>query len=113
MLNRQYGVVNFLPLKSHFISIFEATKSYLPAASLCHAAPFYLRRNPMEADRAAVLPVIAIQLHKIIAEDLQEAYKKTTAGKFADALEQFSFILHKLIFCVVGKKSESREVRRS
>lgn len=110
LLNRQIGAVNFAPLKSTFISIFQAAHTYLSAIPSAPSLSFNIHRTN-EDDPRRFLPVVTYNMQSVISK-LQEAYGATTAGKFNEALVLFRQILHMVIFTVVGKKAELDEVRR-
>ncbi|KAF9927332.1 hypothetical protein FBU30_003331, partial [Linnemannia zychae] len=56
LLNRQVGAVNFEPLKDHFLSIFQASRSILTGNEGLPSITLPIRRNPGEVDPRKALP---------------------------------------------------------
>ncbi|RUS21604.1 coatomer WD associated region-domain-containing protein, partial [Endogone sp. FLAS-F59071] len=112
ILNRQVGIVNFTPLKPHFLTIFQASRVSLPANISLPPLSFQVRRNGEDSDPRRSLPVVVYGFQDIISNDLQAAYKLTTSGKFANATTSFKAILHSVLLTVVSKKSEVDEVQQ-
>jgi coatomer subunit alpha len=110
MLNRQVGAVNFAPLKQHFLRTFQSTKAYIQVNVSLPPLAFNVRRNPEETETRRVLPALAYSFQNIVSNQLQEAYKTTTAGKFQDATILFRSILHSILLVAVAKRSEIDEV---
>ncbi|KAF9366948.1 hypothetical protein CPB97_006659, partial [Podila verticillata] len=85
LLNRQVGAVNFEPLKDHFLSIFQASRAILTGNEGMPSLMVPVRRNPNETDQRKALPVLTKNFQSLIAKELQEAYKSTTANKIMEA----------------------------
>ncbi|CAJ0755331.1 24382_t:CDS:10 [Entrophospora sp. SA101] len=112
LLNRQVGIVNFEPLKPHFLKTFQAARTYLPCNVSLPPLVYHVRRNPEELESRRFLPILSNTLQTILANQLQETYKLTTTGKFHDATLQFKNILHSILFIAVSKRSEVDEVNQ-
>ncbi|KND01360.1 coatomer subunit alpha [Spizellomyces punctatus DAOM BR117] len=106
LLNRQIGAVNFASLKPLFLTMWQASKAYMPAnVSL---APLSL---PLQRQTKKQLPVIPYTLGGLLGK-LQEAYAATTNGRFSDALSLFKTILQHIIFTVVEREEEATEIQQ-
>jgi len=103
--------VNFEPLKDQFLSIFQASRAILTANEGMPSIVLPVRRNPSEADQRRALPVLAKSFQSLIAKELQEGYKATTANKLAEACTLFRGILQSLLLTIVTQSSEAEEVR--
>jgi len=107
-LRRQVGAVNFAPLKSQFLSIYQSSHSYLACGTLLPPLAFPIFRSHDE-DRNRSPPYIAVTLQSVISK-LENAYDLTRIGKFSEALSVFREILQMVLVTVVSKKSEQKEV---
>lgn len=109
-LNRQVGVVNFEPLKTHFLSIYQASRIQVSAIASTPSLSANIRRNPEESNARASLPAVVFDFQNIVNKQLQLGYKSFTAGRLAAAATQFKTILRSVLFTVVSNKSEADEV---
>jgi coatomer protein complex subunit alpha (xenin) len=113
LLNAQIGVVNFAPLKSHFISLASATHVLLSALPSTSALEVPLQRNwattPFSAAKEG-LPVIAINFPQLV-EKLQAGYRAFTGGKFQEALDLLRSILHALPLIALSNPAEAAEAK--
>ncbi|TFK26152.1 coatomer subunit alpha-2 [Coprinopsis marcescibilis] len=110
LLNKQFGVVNFVPLKPLFLSIYRSSHVYLtPLASLPPIA-LHIRRNPSESSPSRVLPVAARSLQSIRAE-LLEGYKAVSGNKLADAQTTFKSVLQALLLVALTSDDEAKQWR--
>ena len=112
LLHRQAGIVNFKPLRRHFLSIYAGARVYLPTLPALKPLTVAVMRNPSETDQSRMLPAAVINFQNIVRNQLQEAYRNTTRGKFAEARDVFRDILQSLLLVVATKSSEVDEVRR-
>jgi len=112
LLNRQVGAVNFAPLKSRFLEIYEATKTYLPATPGLPPLVNYVRRTVDETDSRKVLPIIPRDLETIASVDLQEGYGAMRSNKLEDGLKTFKRILHSLLVNAVSSQSQVAEAKK-
>jgi coatomer protein complex subunit alpha (xenin) len=115
LLHQQICIVNFQPLKPHFLRIFQAANANIIGIGSLPPLKFYLERDPPEgqhANKAGTLlgPIIALSLQSLINE-LTEAYKFITNGKFPEAETIFKFILQAIPLVVARNKSESDEIK--
>ncbi|KAJ1562811.1 hypothetical protein HK405_007397, partial [Cladochytrium tenue] len=79
LLNRQIGAVNFTPLKPLFLSIFQASRTYLACNPSVPPVVVPLNRSSEGSGSKKLLPHQAISLQAVIAQ-LQEAYGATASG---------------------------------
>ncbi|KAJ1953200.1 hypothetical protein IWQ62_006052, partial [Dispira parvispora] len=109
LFKQQAGVVNFAPLKSHFLAIYQATQTYVATDGSTPALYFGVRRTLDETQPHKVLPAIAYDFHTASAQ-IQEGLKKTTGGRFQEAIEQLREVLQFLLFSVVPTVADKQEV---
>jgi coatomer protein complex subunit alpha (xenin) len=112
LLNRQVGAVNFAPLKPRFMSVYEASRTYLPATIGLPPLVNYVRRTLDETDLQKVLPFIPQDLESIAANDLQKGYDSVRGNKLDDGAVIFKKMLHSLLVNVVSNPSEVAEAKK-
>ena len=112
LLNRQVGAVNFPPLKSRFMSIYQASRTYLPASVGLPPIVNYVRRTVEEADPQKVLPFIPQDIESIAAGDLQKGYDAVRSNRLEDAAAIFKNMLHCLLVNTVSTASEVNEAKK-
>ncbi|KAK3313949.1 coatomer WD associated region-domain-containing protein [Apodospora peruviana] len=112
LLNRQVGAVNFAPLKPRFLEVYQASKTYLPAAAGLPPLVNYVRRNIEESDPRKVLPIIPRDLEYLAANDLQRGYDCMKANRLEEGLAIFKGILHAVLINAVGSDSEVEEAKK-
>jgi len=112
LLNRQVGAVNFAPLKPRFMTIFEASRTYLPASPGLPPLINYVRRTLEETDPHKVLPYIPDDLESIAANYLQKGYDSVRTNKLEDGAVIFKNMLHALLVNVVSSPSEVSEAKK-
>lgn len=112
LLNRQVGAVNFAPLKSRFLDIFKASKTYLPAAVGLPPLVNYVRRTTEETDSRKVLPIIPRDLETVASVDLQAGYAAMRANKLEDGITIFKSILHTVLVNAVSSEAEVEEAKK-
>jgi coatomer protein complex subunit alpha (xenin) len=112
LLNRQVGIVNFEPLKSRFMAIYQASRASLSGNPNIPSMWVYLRRNQEDSDVRRSLPAVAHNFQNLITANLQPAYNAFTKGRFAVATTQFKTLLHSLLFTVVSTPAEAEEVKQ-
>lgn len=112
LLNRQVGAVNFAPLKPRFMTIYEASRTYLPAASGLPPLINYVRRNIDESDPNKVLPIIPNDIESISVGDLQKGYECVKSNKLEDGAVIFQSILHALLVNAVSSPTEISEAKK-
>ncbi|KAJ1922602.1 hypothetical protein IWQ60_006417 [Tieghemiomyces parasiticus] len=111
LLTQQVGVVNFAPLKPHFLAIYQATQSALPGNPALPALSVPVRRTLDETEPRRLLPANVMDLQALITQ-LQEGYRKTTAGRFEDAIALFRNILQALMFTLAPTKVVADETHQ-
>lgn len=112
LLNRQVGAVNFAPLKPRFLTIYQASRTFLPASVGLPPLTNYVRRNVDETDPHKVLPIIPNDLESIAAGDLQKGYDAVRTNKLEDGAVIFKKILHDLLVNAVSSASEVGEAKK-
>jgi coatomer protein complex subunit alpha (xenin) len=112
LLNRQVGAVNFAPLKPRFMTIYEASRTYLPASSGLPPLINYVRRTVDETDPQKLLPVIPHDLESIASTDLQKGYDAVRNNKLEEGAVIFQKMLHSLLVNAVSNASEVGEVKK-
>ncbi|OBT79472.1 coatomer protein complex, subunit alpha [Pseudogymnoascus sp. 05NY08] len=112
LLNRQVGAVNFAPLKPRFMSIFEASRTYVPAFPGQPPLVNYVRRTLDETNPQSVLPFIPDDLESIAANFLQKGYDSVRTNKLEDGAVIFKQMLHALLVNVVPTPSEVNEAKK-
>lgn len=112
LLNRQIGAVNFAPLKPRFMTIYEASRTYLPAAPGLPPLVNYVRRTLDETDPHRVLPYIPDDLESIASNDLQKGYLAVQQNNLEEGAVVFKKMLHTLLVNVVGSQSDVEEAKR-
>jgi len=127
LLHAQLGIVNFAPLKSHFLAIASTSHTLLSALPSTTPLEVPLLRNWAQAaspvassssnglgtpapNKETGLPIVSIQFPMLV-ERLQAAYRSFTTGKFQDALEQFRSILHLLPVITANSLNEASEAK--
>ena len=104
LLNEQAGIVNFEPLKEHFISLYLASRISLPTFANLPPLTCFLRSNQSSSNH----PLSILTLDSLIS-DLKQAYTATTNGKFKEALKIFSNIIHSIPLLVLQSKQQVTE----
>lgn len=112
LLNRQVGAVNFSPLKPRFMTIFEASRTYLPAFIGLPPLTNYVRRTVDETNPQKLLPIIPQDLESIASSDLQKGYDAVRNNKLEDAAVVFKKMLHSLLINAVSNSSEVSEAKK-
>lgn len=112
LLNRQVGAVNFAPLKPRFLEIYQASRTYLPAAAGLPPLTNYVRRTVEETDPRKVLPIIPRDLEFLAKNDLQKGYDTMRANKLEDGYRLFKGILHAILVNAVTSESEVAEAKK-
>ena len=110
LLNRQFGVVNFAPLKPLFLSIYRSSHVYISPVASLPPLKVHVRRNPSESSSSRLLPVAARSLQSICAE-LAEGYRFVSGNKLAEAQNTFRTVLHALLLVVLSSDDEARQVK--
>jgi len=113
LLSQQVGVVNFAPLKPFFISLYIGSKSSLRCSTTINSLSTGINRNGLElTGLKQALPALALpNLQSLIENNLKEAFRTTTGGKFSEAVSQFIFIMHSILFVISTSKKETVEAK--
>jgi coatomer protein complex subunit alpha (xenin) len=111
LLNRQVGAVKFEPLKSKFMQIYQASRTFLAANPGLPPLELYVRRNT--GDRSRSLPRLPWDYEKIKTVQMREALKLVTANKVEEAIIALREILHTLLLSAASSKSEADDMART
>jgi len=106
LLNRQVAAVDFAPLKSRFLEIYQASRTFLPASVGVPPIVNYVRRNIDQTDSRKVLPLIPRDLESLTTNNLQEGYTAMRTNKLENGVSTFKDILHSLLVNVVSSQSQ-------
>ncbi|ORZ08128.1 coatomer protein alpha subunit [Absidia repens] len=109
-LNRQAGIVNFEPLKAHFLSIHASSRAYVSGVASTPPVSFHLRRHPDELTTRSSLPPAAIYSVDHLSRMLQVGYRLFSAGRLGAISTQMKTILHAALFTVALDQKEADEV---
>lgn len=112
LLNRQVGAVNFAPLKTRFLEVYQASRSFLPASPGLPALVNYVRRTVDETDPRQVLPVLPRDLEYLATNDLQRGYDSMKANRLEDGIKVFKGILHAILVNAVSSEAEVAEAKK-
>ncbi|RDB29920.1 Coatomer subunit alpha [Hypsizygus marmoreus] len=107
LLNRQFGVVNFVLLKPLFLSIYRSSHTYLSPVASLPPLHLHIRRNPAESSPSRVLPVAVRSLQSIRSE-LAEGYRFVSGNKLVEAQTTFRSVLHALLLVVLSSDDEAK-----
>ncbi|KAI9509049.1 coatomer subunit alpha-2 [Russula earlei] len=110
LLNRQFGVVNFAPLKPLFVSTFRSSHTYLSPLASLPPLQLHLRRDPSESSLSRALPT-AVQNLRQIRADLSEGLRAVSGAKLPEAQAMFRSVLQSLLFVSVSSDEEAKEWR--
>ncbi|KAJ6067101.1 uncharacterized protein N7446_004138 [Penicillium canescens] len=112
LLNRQVGAVQFAPLKSRFLDIYKASKTYLPATPGLPPLVNYVRRTVEETDARKMLPIIPRDLETVANVDLQEGYAAMRSNKLEDGVTIFKNVLHTVLVNTVSSEAEVEQAKK-
>lgn len=110
LLTRQAGIVEFEPLKAHFIQSYGASRAFLPGEASLPSIEVALRRNTDEAERSSALPARARTVQDIGAGELQEAYRAVNSNRLEEAETIFRTVLHQLVLTAGANEAEGNEI---
>ena len=93
LFHKQFGIVNFEPLRQSFMTVYETSRSVVPNSDLIDATRQYLPTSVSVFDASSV------------RQRLSHSLKLTTGGKFEEALEEFRKVLCSLILMPINTSS--------
>lgn len=111
LLNRQFGVVNFAPLKQLFLHVYRSSHAYVSPLASLPPLQVHIRRNPSETSPGRVLPVVVRSLPSVRTE-LSEGFRFVSGNKLPEAQAVFRTVLQTLLLVVVSSDEEAKEVRQ-
>eukprot|EP01084_Bolivina_argentea_P010309 19199_1 len=107
-LHRQFGIVNFSPLKPYFLSIYGACHGLCAIVPNAAEIELGMRRDAQnKKEYCASICLSIAQCHQIA----KCAYLAVTAAKFDEAMRLWRSILHQIPLCVVASSDELRDAR--
>ncbi|KAI9472141.1 MAG: coatomer protein alpha subunit [Benjaminiella poitrasii] len=110
LLHQDKGIVQFEPLKSHFMAIYQASRVSLEGVASNPSLTYGLRRSPETSTVRNAVPVAAYDFKSIITTQLQMAYRLFTSGKLGAAAQQFKQLLHSVLFTVTTNDEDANEL---
>ncbi|KAI7900947.1 coatomer protein alpha subunit [Cokeromyces recurvatus] len=110
ILNKERGIVQFEPLKSHFMAIYQASRISLEGVASNPSIQYGLRRSPENSNPRNALPVTVYNFQSIVTTQLQMAYRLFTSGKLVAAAQQFKQLLHSVLFTVTTNETDANEL---
>ncbi|KAL4072497.1 coatomer WD associated region-domain-containing protein [Scleroderma yunnanense] len=110
LLNRQFGVVNFAPLKLLFLSTYRSSHPYFSPLPSLPPLQLHVRRNISENSPSRILPVAVRSLTSIRSE-FSEGFRFVSGNKLPEAQAVFRSVLHGLLLMVVSSDTEAKEWR--
>ena len=108
-LHRQFGIVNFKPLKTYFMNIYTSSHSYLNLMPNCSDISVGLRKNPDKKNE--YLPHISLSIQHL-NDYLKNGLELTTQGNFEEAIIQFRKILHIIPLIDIINNDELKEIKQ-
>ncbi|KAF8438071.1 coatomer WD associated region-domain-containing protein [Boletus edulis BED1] len=110
LLNRQFGVVNFAPLKQPYLHVYRSSHAYVSPLPSLPPLQVHIRRNPSETSPGRVLPVVVRSLPSVRTE-LSEGFRSVSGNKLPEAQAVFRSVLQTLLLVVVSSDEEAKEWR--
>ena len=105
LLNRQIGVVNFIPLKHFFEACYQSSKCLLPMSNGTNAGASYITRS-----KNIALPKACVRL-ELLASKIKAGYRAFVSGKFNEAKKIFLSVLHSAPLLIVDSRKEENDVK--
>lgn len=110
ILHKQYGIINFAPLKKFFLNLLRTSTVQLQLLPTTSSITTYLQRNWKKSNVSEGLPHNYLHISSL-ADELQIAYKHFTGGKFQESLDSFRHILQASCLVSIQTKQEQEEVK--
>lgn len=108
LLNRQVGIINFPPLKTYFMTLFQSSHGFLPAFPSLPALAVPLTQPQQQ--QSMPRPLFDTTA---LTELLKKGSRQTLEGKFRDALTSFTEVLHKALFTCVDNRAAAELLQQS
>ncbi|ODV93821.1 hypothetical protein PACTADRAFT_86873 [Pachysolen tannophilus NRRL Y-2460] len=109
LLNKQLGIVNFEPLRSRFLEVYQASKLYVPATEGLGPIKAYIRSDVEEESEKKFFPFIPG--YDGLEAKLHEGFKQFRANKLEEAIENFREIIYTVAIIAVPSKDEEEKCR--
>ncbi|KFG39376.1 putative coatomer protein complex, subunit alpha, partial [Toxoplasma gondii GAB2-2007-GAL-DOM2] len=106
-LQRRVALRNPAPLLPIFSRVYQATWAALPGLPFAPSLPLPLSETGK--DGGALKPHRLV-LPTSLMDDLREAHKLVTAGRFQEALGSFRHVLHSIPLAVAGNAEEEQQI---
>jgi coatomer protein complex subunit alpha (xenin) len=105
LLNRQIALVNFSPLRSHFLNLFSSSSLSLPGFPLTPSSKF-----PLVRDHTSFLPKNPLTVNQL-QQHLSAGYMHFTRGEFDASLEAFRSILRAIPLASAPSRSDTQDLK--
>lgn len=109
-LNKQAGIVNFEPLRSRFMDIYDGSRTYL--ASTPNELPSvtgYIRADAEQEDNTKILPFIpGIET---VTKKMNEGFKLFKAYKLEQSIEAFRDVIYTVTLLAVDNAEDEEAAR--
>jgi len=107
-LHRQFGIVNFEPMKAHFVRIFASCHGVVSAMPNSKDIAVGIRRDGRpKADYMASTAVTMARCQEMMAS----AFEKVTAAEFESAIGDFRTVLHSVPLLVISSSEQLKDAR--
>ncbi|GAV50250.1 hypothetical protein ZYGR_0U01060 [Zygosaccharomyces rouxii] len=111
-LNKQVGIVNFEPLRSKFLNIYEGCRTYLPSTpGEVPSIVGYIRADAEEEDPTKILPRTPDV--STVAAQMNEGFKFFKANKLEPAIECFRDAIYTITLLAVNNEEDERIARQA
>ena len=117
LLNSQFGIVNFKPLKSWFLKLYLSSRAHIYFLPNMPPLIYPFHRKPQEPTPSAkgvptsLRPAVVTFNQSILMQDFQRASQATTSGRFSEALEIFRQSLQRTPLVFIKTKEDLDKLR--
>ncbi|KAI6036960.1 COPI alpha subunit C-terminus-domain-containing protein [Pisolithus microcarpus] len=109
LLNRQFGIINFVPLKALFLSTYKSSHVYLSFVTSMPPVQLHVRRSSSASSTSRVLPV-AVRTLTTIHVELTEGFHLVSGNKLQDARAAFRSVLQALLLVIMSSDADTVEI---
>ncbi|QEU59007.1 Cop1 [Kluyveromyces lactis] len=104
-LNKQVAVVNFEPLRTPFLDIYDGARTYMSATpNELPSIIGYIRADADEEDKSKILPFVPGV--SVVTTKLNEGFKAFKANKLEVAIEHFRDVIYAIALLAVNDKED-------
>ncbi|EPS97096.1 hypothetical protein FOMPIDRAFT_102011 [Fomitopsis schrenkii] len=107
LLNRQFGVINFVHLKPVFLSTYRSAHVHFSPLASLPPLQLHLRRDPNEASSSRVLPV-AVKTVSALRAEVTEGCRLLSGAKLPEAQDVFRSVLRDLLLVPIASDEEAK-----